>query len=262
VILHHSTGVKINFHAGNNFYKVSRILSFMPPIYWTSRFMDHIPEKVNWLSESEQQFLNKLRFPKRRQEWLLGRWTAKNLMLKVHPLCNMVSPNMISIHKAENGSPFVSLGINNLEGMLSITHRESMAVAAWCEHPQIKIGIDLESIEPKEDSFINDFFTPDEVASVASVPNEQKGLTASLIWSGKEAVLKALQTGLSLDTRQVEIEPKSSAIKQEWQILPVKRCPEPYKYQNVLFNQIENQLITIAILSNEINLSEINVINI
>ena len=150
----------------------------------------------------------------------------------------------------------------NLKGMLSITHREAMAVAAWCENPKIKIGIDLESIELKQDSFINDFFTLAEVSKVAAVPFNQKGLSASLIWSAKEAVLKALQTGLSLDTRQVEIDPRPIEKKQEWQVLAVNRCPGSYKHQTVLFSQIENQLLTIAILSNKIKLSETNVIKI
>ena len=150
----------------------------MPSIYWNFQEMNCLPENLTWLSENEQLFLSKLRFPKRRQEWLLGRWTAKNLMIKVHPLCNAIKPDNISIHKSENGSPFATLHEKKLKGILSITHRESLAVAAWCDQPQIKIGIDLEAIEPKEDSFINDFFTTIEVNQVAAVPSKSKRINS------------------------------------------------------------------------------------
>ncbi len=101
-----------------------------------------------------------------------------------------------------------------------------------------------------------------EVNQVAAVPLNQKGLTASLIWSAKEAVLKALQTGLSLDTRKVEIDIESREIKQGWQVIPILQCPEPYLHQTVLWKPLNNQLMTIAILSNEITLPEISVVEI
>src|SRR5665648_250238 len=169
--------------------------SEMQTVYWSSKTSQDVPEDQNWLSESEKQFLATLRFPKRRHDWLLGRWTAKYLLQKVHPNGRTEKIQDISILKAKNGAPYALLEQKNLSGMLSLTHRDQLAVAAWCPQASIKIGVDLEEVEHKHDNFINDFFTTDEAAWVFELPAAQRAWSASLIWSAKEAMLKALQTG-------------------------------------------------------------------
>ena len=200
----------------------------MQTVYWSSKTNRDVPGDLNWLSESEMQFLETLRFPKRRQDWLLGRWTAKHLLQMAHPDCRTEKAQDISILKAKNGAPYAILEQKNLGGILSLTHREQFAVAAWCPHEGIKIGVDLEEIEPKQDNFINDFFTTDEAAWVFGLPADQRAWSASLIWSAKEAVLKALQTGLSFDTRQIAISPLEALNKSGWQEIPFCALP-PHK---------------------------------
>jgi 4'-phosphopantetheinyl transferase len=69
----------------------------------------------------------------------------------------------------------------------------------------VKIGCDLEKIEPRSPAFINDYFTQEELFLVKNTKKEDIPLMANLIWSAKESVLKAMRTGLSIDTRQVQI---------------------------------------------------------
>ena len=150
----------------------------MQTVYWSSKTNRDVPGDLNWLSESEMQFLETLRFPKRRQDWLLGRWTAKYLLQMAHPDCRTEKAQDISILKAKNGAPYAILEQKNLGGILSLTHREQLAVAAWCPHSDIKIGVDLEEIEPKQDNFINDFFTTDEAAWVFGLTGRSKSLVS------------------------------------------------------------------------------------
>jgi len=62
---------------------------------------------------------------------------------------------------------------------------------------------DLEAVEPRSDAFVRDYFTRSEIAAVAA---GERNLLANLIWSAKESALKALGVGLTLDTREVEVE--------------------------------------------------------
>src|SRR5215471_16748716 len=46
-------------------------------VYWLQQTESDVPANDSWLSESEIAFLNGTRFAKRRMDWRLGRWTAK-----------------------------------------------------------------------------------------------------------------------------------------------------------------------------------------
>lgn len=55
-------------------------------IHWLLQSLDDCPEILRgdatpaWLSATEQQRLHSFKVEKRRRDWLLGRWTAKNLV--------------------------------------------------------------------------------------------------------------------------------------------------------------------------------------
>jgi 4'-phosphopantetheinyl transferase len=67
------------------------------------------------------------------------------------------------------------------------------------------LGCDLELIEPRELNFVHDFFTPGELAAVQALPpGPDRDTLITVIWSAKEAALKALREGLRLDTRQID----------------------------------------------------------
>ena len=52
---------------------------------------------------------------------------------------------------------------------------------------------------------MNDFFTAGEAARVWACPEPTRDTLVAVLWSAKEAVLKALREGLRMDTRRVEI---------------------------------------------------------
>jgi phosphopantetheinyl transferase len=65
--------------------------------------------------------------------------------------------------------------------------------------------VDLEWIEPRSFEFIRDYFTPGEVKQALAGSVSQNAINATILWSAKEAVLKALTTGLRIDTQKIEI---------------------------------------------------------
>jgi 4'-phosphopantetheinyl transferase len=170
-------------------------------IHW-ARSNPALPPAGDFLSASEVEKLSKLRFPQRRVEWLLGRWTAKLLLKASVGQLSALALSDWTVANEPDGRPYVSLAGRRLPGCLSISHRGGQALCAWSSNPSVGLGIDLETIEPRTDAFVKDYFTGTEQSLVASGrPDRDK----VLIWSAKEAMLKALGTGLRLDTRSVEV---------------------------------------------------------
>ena len=52
-------------------------------VSWLTQTLEDLPSALSWLGEKEQEVLAGLRFEKRRQDWLLGRWTAKLALQRV-----------------------------------------------------------------------------------------------------------------------------------------------------------------------------------
>lgn len=163
----------------------------------------------SFLSPNEQDQFAKLKIPKRNREWLNGRLTAKALITSPgSPLENEVK-SLISIENHPEGAPYLASHPNI--GSLSISHRDPIAVCAFIPAKTRIVGIDLELIENRPNSFAKDFFTEGEYSFVKDLPPDLQDFYITLIWSAKEAILKVWQKGLRLDTRRVEIFPDSDA---------------------------------------------------
>jgi 4'-phosphopantetheinyl transferase len=147
-----------------------------------------------------------MRFPKRRREWLLGRWTAKNLLRLCDPACAGLSLADITVENEPAGAPYLLIKAGQRwPGSLSLSHRDDLALCALTLQPGRSIGIDLEKIEPRSEEFILDYFTPAEIERIAACPPEQHERWVALTWSIKEAMLKLAGIGLRLDTRKIEL---------------------------------------------------------
>ena len=58
----------------------------------------------------------------------------------------------------------------------------------------------MEQVEAREWSFVEDFFTQSEAEYTKQLEGETRHLWSTLVWSAKEAVLKALGTGWAFGT--------------------------------------------------------------
>ena len=67
------------------------------------------------------------------------------------------------------------------------------------------VGADIEHVEPRDPAFVRDFFTTGEAERVWRCPAKQRDTLVTVLWSAKEAVLKVLRLGLTVDTRRVEL---------------------------------------------------------
>jgi 4'-phosphopantetheinyl transferase len=176
-------------------------------IHWTlgEGWRAPLEEYAAFLSNAEQQKLSSLRFPKRRHEWLLGRWTAKSLVHSL-PEYHHFLLDQIEIQNMPEGSPRIILPDEKVSrGCLSISHREDLAFCVHAEGPKLRIGADLEKIEARPKNFAEDYFMQAEQRIVTGHPDSERDFITTLIWSAKEAMLKALGVGLRWDTRKVEV---------------------------------------------------------
>jgi phosphopantetheinyl transferase len=159
-----------------------------------------------FLSASEQRTYERLRFPKRREEWLLGRWTAKQLLRRSLEGYRDLALSAIDVGADPDGAPYLSVpGEGRLPVSLSISHRAGRAVCALSPALSPSIGVDLERVEPRAKAFVDDFYTAGEAARVWACAPHVRDTLVTVMWSVKEAVLKAFREGLRLDTRAVEV---------------------------------------------------------
>lgn len=188
-------------------------------VYWATCSFGELPEHDEWLGSMEREKLATLRFPKRRHDWRLGRWIAKQAVRCALESKVGQGPDRqaraasgmdgIQILAADDGAPEPWLpeeGAGPVEGVvLSLSHSADRGFAAASTTP-MALGCDVERIEPRSEAFIADFFATEELPELRDLSRMiHRDLAATLIWSAKESALKALRTGLRDDTRSVVV---------------------------------------------------------
>jgi 4'-phosphopantetheinyl transferase len=181
-------------------------------VLWFEQSLADVRVEDDWFSAWETSHLSSLRFPKRRADWRLGRWTAKHAVADYLHLAH--DPGIlatIQIRPASTGAPeaFIDEASGNVS--ISLSHRGGIAACAVGE-PDAMLGCDVEVVEPRSDAFVADYFTSEEQAMIRQAPDPVRFALIALIWSAKESALKALRTGLRSDTRCVLVTLDDSCI--------------------------------------------------
>jgi 4'-phosphopantetheinyl transferase len=172
-------------------------------LYWLEQVEADVPTGNDWLSSWETARLGSFRFIKRRADWRLGRWTAKQALAAALNLrWNDPALATIEIRPASSGVPEVFVENERAPVSISLSHRQGRAICAIARR-DVRVGCDLETIENHSEVFIADYFTAEEQGLIARHSACQRERNTSLLWSAKESALKALGEGLRLDTRDV-----------------------------------------------------------
>ena len=183
-----------------------------------TRDITAVPENDSWLGSGECEVLAGLRFPKRRKDWRLGRWTAKQAILEFLRLKPDTDLSLFEIRAALDGAPEVFLRNKPAGAAISISHSDDCSFCA-AGPPGAELGCDMERLEQRSELLISDYFAPEEIGTVMrmrkSAP-ENEVIITNLIWSAKESVLKALREGLRRDTLDVAIQPDFDKLENGW----------------------------------------------
>jgi len=180
--------------------------------HWLVQAQDAHPDlargipPIGLLSEMEEDKFLSLKSEKRRRDWLLGRWTAKHLLQRL--IKQQTGENMplneIIITNDRDGVPLFTVHCSLFTDYgLSLSHCDGRAFCVVTERPSQPIGADMEKIEPRLPGFAEDYFTEAELIGLRNTEYRIRDLLITAVWSAKEAVLKALHLGLSVDTRAV-----------------------------------------------------------
>jgi 4'-phosphopantetheinyl transferase len=179
-------------------------------VYWLEQRERDVPPPEGSLSADELLQLGRLRFEKRRADWVLGRWTAKLAVSSyLHIPRRAALLREIEVRPEPSGAPEVWIGSRPAPVTISLSHRGGAALCAVAMRG-VELGCDLELAEPRSPAFLSDWFTEEERSFVEQAPAPERTRLLALLWSAKESVLKALRLGLRLDTRSAAVAPVAS----------------------------------------------------
>ncbi|MFU8805556.1 MAG: SDR family NAD(P)-dependent oxidoreductase, partial [Bradymonadaceae bacterium] len=165
------------------------------------------------LSRDEREAYERLKSPRRRAEWMAARVAAKELVRRRLRDLHGCAINLgdILIIKDTHGAPHIQI-VGDFAQLvvphLSITHSGGVAIAALAiSGGGHRLGIDLETIEKRNESFTQTYFLPEELTLQFESPNglvDAARLTTAL-WTAKEAVMKALGLGMHLRPEEIVV---------------------------------------------------------
>ena len=149
--------------------------------------------------------------PRRKRHWLNGRIAAKDAVR--HYLWRKhghraLFPKELAISNAPSGQPRVQPHITAPYAQplhISISHKGRLAAAIAASRP---VGIDVETIEARSDSFLALAFSPEELELL---PGHAREEWIARAWAAKEVVGKVAGTGLKGNPRAFRLE----AIRQQ-----------------------------------------------
>jgi phosphopantetheinyl transferase len=223
-----------------------------------TEFSLFLADKGNLLSQAELDEFSMFKVLKRQREWLCSRVLLKNLVLMQPQLVGTLNKNQLTVKKEPTGVPFIEIEtFERMDGFFAISHSGYWAACGFTPDRILHFGLDIEVIADHSDIFVVDYFTESEIELVNGSSKEHKALISTLIWSAKEAVLKALTEGLRMDTRNIEIAIPKRLFLADWQ--PLEILSEQNKNWRLFARQSGDLLLTLCI-PNTTQLDQINLV--
>jgi phosphopantetheine--protein transferase-like protein len=119
---------------------------------------------------------------------------------------NHKNGNTINIFSTTLGKPTARFSDNPDEEFaeVALSHSNGFVMASVGKSDAFQgIGVDVEKVENRTQSWSEDYFTETEIHMAYDSPNSSRQLTR--MWSLKEACLKALGVGLRYDLKDVSV---------------------------------------------------------
>jgi len=172
-----------------------------------------LPPGDDWLGPAEQAILRGLRWPERRRDFRLGRLAAKRALALVAGCDGALARGRFEVRPAESGAPQAFRDEAPLAVAVALSHSHGWAAAA-VQRGSGPLGCDLERIEARSPAFLDEYLASNEREFVEKGPESERPLRVTLMWSAKEAVMKALGEGLRLAPASVEVAPATGPVSE------------------------------------------------
>lgn len=154
-------------------------------------------DPLRLLSPFERGQLDGFAVIARRRSFVAGRWAAKAAVASRIP---ELAPRSIEIFNSPafetRGQPLVRTLDGERLGCVSISHCLPLAAAAFST--KTPLGVDVEAVELRSQSFRQAAFTAREVAWIGRASAATQPVLETLLWCAKESMSKLLGVGLSV----------------------------------------------------------------
>ena len=139
---------------------------------------------------------------------------ARALLRKILHLYIKISPKKIVFSYGEKGKPFLSN--NNHALYFNLSHSHDRMICALSKEGEI--GVDIEKVESDfKEKVAQRFFSKEEYAQLEKLPEEERVTTFYRIWSRKEALVKAVGTGLFVPIASISSYVENFSVHPDYQ---------------------------------------------
>lgn len=160
------------------------------------------PLALGALPQGERDRIEGFGSEKRRREFALGRATARALLADHLAVAALDVP----LRVATDGAPELDGGSLHLSIAHAATPERTFAVAAVAPRP---VGVDLELIRPRRPDLYRFVLHPDEYGLLETLPHDHDAAQV-LVWTLKEAALKAMRTGFRTSPKKLRLSIEST----------------------------------------------------
>jgi len=150
------------------------------------------------LTSSEKQHAEQFKFPHLQENFVLTRGALRLLLAHY----TNIPERELGLRKNQYGKPYLLAG----DVHFNVSHSKDLAIIAFNkEHP---IGVDVEFIQRKPDyaAIARRFFSPIETAALLALPKKEQLKNFFILWTYKEAFIKAVGKGLSYNLSKFAID--------------------------------------------------------
>ncbi len=163
------------------------------------------------LSPAERDLMSRLGVEKRRRDWLGGRLAAKRAVIRLAELGGLdwlpTSLRDVEVLPSHTREPIVSSSEAHLpvQVQVSISHSGRFAGAVACAGDHWRLGFDLERAEAIDPALYQLAFRDFEIREIETAPPALRPIAVLVLWTAKEAISKAIGTGLSVCLQDIEL---------------------------------------------------------
>lgn len=155
-------------------------------------------ELETFLSPKERQRLDMYTMPKKKVQWISGRYAVKTALAKHMGMLTNLKLCDIDVVNGENSAPYL---LQFPELHISITHSFPWCIGVVANQ---RIGVDLEKVTAMRSALIKMYFHPREIEHLSQIEAEDRRDTHSTVyWTRKEAISKLVGLGMAMGFKEL-----------------------------------------------------------
>ena len=160
-------------------------------------------EATEWLDDAEQSRRHRFVHPRPRREFSLCRAALRSLLCRELG-CNNAD---LSFGTSQFGKPFARVKGVTVPVAFNVSHSGGHGLIALASEGRIGVDVEERSPDRNLDACIRLLFAPGERAGFEGLSGQAKVRQFYRLWTLKEAVVKAVGAGLSMDTAKFGVPP-------------------------------------------------------